>query len=158
MKDTKLKLGYIFIGLSIYFLFIQLNLSFLETFHAPFTMLGIIGLAYIIYSQTKNEPIYLTIGSFLVFTTLFVLFKENLPLWLDHWAFYLFLLSISLFLYYLQTKKLILLSIILILIALMILLENGYPQLFQPVSIAFEFINTFWPVLLLASGIYLLKK
>ncbi|HLR65177.1 MAG TPA: hypothetical protein VK075_07105 [Pseudogracilibacillus sp.] len=158
MKTNLSRIGYICIGLSVYFLIYQLQLNMFENFYYIHTIIGIIGISYIVYSQTKNDPVYLLIGSFLFGISIHLYCTMFYPNWPSYWAMYLLILGMSFLLYYIQTKKQLVTGLITVSLALILLVNFRFPTLFESIPFIFDFIDTFWPLSLLGFGIYFIKK
>jgi len=158
MKQSNQLIGYISIGLAIYFLIAQLEFSFFDKLNGLHTIIGIIGICFIIFSQTKNAPIHLLIGTFLVGISIHLYGLLHINGWIDYWAIYLLLLSISFLLYYLQTKKQLVTGLTFASISLLFIISKQLPNIFQPIHFVIEFVNTFWPVALLIFGVFFIRK
>lgn len=158
MKQYKQLIGYICIGLSIYFLMTQLNLPIFRYVDGIYTVIAIIGLSFVIYSQTKNEPIHLLFGTFFIGIGIHLFGLTHIKHWIDDWAMYLLFLSISILLYYLQTKKNGWIGLSLLILSSFLIIGNHFPETFSSIHFMLDFINTFWPIGLLIYGFLLLRK
>lgn len=158
MKQYKHLIGYICIGLSIYFLMTQLNLSIFHYVQGIYTIIAIIGLSFVIYSQTKNEPIHLLFGTFFIGISIQLFGLTHIKNWIDNWAMYVLFLSISVLLYYLQTKKSGWIGLFLFILASFLIIGNHFPDTFSSIHFILDFVNTFWPIGLLIYGVLLLRK
>lgn len=158
MKQNNPLIGYISIGLAIYFLIAQLEFGFFEPFHGMHTIIAIVGICFIVHSQAKNAPIHLLIGTFLAGISIHLYGLSHINGWIDYWAIYLLLLSISFLLYYLQTKKQLWVGLTFAGTSVLLILSKEIPDTFQSIQFILDFIDSFWPVGLLIFGIILIRK
>lgn len=158
MKEHKHLIAYISIGLAIYFLIIQLQLPFFDFVPGFHSIIAIIGISFIIQSQTKNAPTHLLFGTFFIGISIHLFCLQHFTNWIDYWAIYLLLLSVSILLYYLQTKKKVWTGIILLCLSIILILSHQFPETFDSILFVLDFIDTFWPVALLIYGVLLLRR
>ncbi|MEI3605848.1 DUF5668 domain-containing protein [Pseudogracilibacillus sp. SE30717A] len=157
MKKQHALSAYILIGIGIYYLIKQLNLSWFENFYSWPTFLIIIGIAFLIHSYSNNEYNNLFIGVLLLGLGIHFHGLENYSFWLDHWSAYALIVGIAFFIKFLKTKTGLIPSVVLIGVSLLMIFSVTLPEWFQWIYGVAEFIETFWPVALIVIGVYLLK-
>ncbi len=157
MKKQHALSAYILIGLGVYFLIKQLNLSWFDNFYSWPTFLIIIGIAFLIHSYSTNDYNNLFIGVLLLGLGIHFHGLENYSFWLDHWSAYALIVGIAFLVKFFKTRTGLIPAVVLIGISLLMIFSVTLPDWFQWIYGVAEFIETFWPVALIVIGIYLLK-
>lgn len=158
MKKQHIFIAYVLIGLGVYFLAEQLQLSLFEKFYSWPTFLMIFGIAFLIYSYTTKDYYHLFTGTLLLGLGIHFHGMMYYTFWYDHWAMYPLIVGISFFIRYLRTKNGLIISIIFIGFSLFIIFSNNVPSWLKWVNYVSDFVQTFWPVVLIICGIYILKR
>lgn len=158
MKRQHAFTAYILIGLGIYFLIEQLQLSLFDNFYSWPTFLMIIGIAFLIHSYSTKEYNNIFTGVLLLGLGIHFHGLENYDFWFDHWSVFALIVGLAFFIRFLKTKKGMIPAAILIGLSLLMIFSVTLPEWFQWIYGVAEFIETFWPVALIVIGVYLLRK
>jgi hypothetical protein len=147
--------GIILIGIGCYFLAKQLHIPFMQQALSWPTLLLIIGVSFLIlgYVEDKN---YLFIGLILIGLGLHFHARTYLPFWVEHWAVYPFIVSMAYLVRFQKTKNGLIPGVLLLILALLGFFYEDYIGWLHPVGKVVKWIVTFWPVSLIAVGLYLL--
>jgi len=157
MKKQNAFSAYVLIGIGIYFLIKQLDLAIFDNFYSWPTFLIIIGIAFLIHSYSAKEYNNLFTGVLLLGLGIHFHGLENYPFWFDHWSVYALIVGLAFLIRFFKTKKGLVPAGILIGIALLMIFSVTLPEWFQWIYGVIDFLETFWPVALIAIGVYLLK-
>jgi len=157
MKKQHALSAYVLIGLGIYFLIQQLNLTFFQQFYSWPTFLMIIGIAFLIYSYSAREYQHIFTGVLLLALGIHFHGLENYSFWFDHWSAYALIVGIAFFIRFIKTRSGLIPAAILIGISLLMIFSVTLPAWFNWIYGVADFLETFWPVALIAIGLYLLK-
>lgn len=158
MQRQPLLIAYILIGLGIYFLIKQLEFVFFQPFIGWPTILAIVGISFLLHSYTAREKQNLFLGVLLIGLGVHFHGLQQYDFWYDHWSIYTLIVGISLLFRYFQTKKGLLISSLLIIISTIMIFSISLPDWFQPIYSVIDFIETFWPIILIIIGLFLLRK
>lgn len=150
--------AYFLIGIGIYFLLQHLNLSFFQSFYGWPTILMIIGLSFLLHSYTTKEHQSLFVGVILFGFGLHFHGLKTYDFWYDHWSIYTLIVGIAFLLRFFKTKSGFITAIILIGISILMIFSISLPEWFNGIFGVVEFIETFWPVVLIVIGVLLLRK
>lgn len=157
MKKQDAFIGYILIGIGIYFLIEQLDLQLFTAFYSWPTFLIIIGVAFLLHSYSTNEHDHIFTGILLLGLGIHFHGLENYDFWFDHWSVYALITGLAFIIRYLQTKKGLIPGAVLVGIALLMIFSVTLPDWFQWIYGVVDFLEAFWPVAVIAFGVYLLK-
>lgn len=157
MKQQNVFVAYILIGIGTFFLVKQLNLTLFENFYSWSTILMIIGISFLTYSFSTKQFEYIFIGILLLGFGIHFHGLENYSIWLDHWSVYSLIIGISFLGKFIYTKKGLLQAFIFSGIAILVIFSITLPTWFQWIYGVIDFLETFWPVALIAIGVYILK-
>lgn len=157
MKKQDSFIAYILIGIGIYFLIEQLDLQLFTAFYSWPTFLMIIGVAFLIHSYSINEHEHIFTGTLLLGLGIHFHGLENYDFWFEHWSVYALITGLAFIIRYLQTKKGLIPGAVLIGIALLMIFSVTLPDWFQWIFGVVDFLEAFWPVAVIAFGVYLLK-
>src|SRR5690625_7237612 len=157
MKKHNAFTAYILIGLGIYFLIQQLDLQMFDKFYSWPTFLIIIGISFLIHSFSASEYEHIFTGVLLLGLGIHFHGLENYDFWFDHWSVYALITGLAFIIRYFQTKKGFIPGAVLIGIALLMIFSVTLPDWFQWIYGVVDFLESFWPVAVIAFGVYLLK-
>src|SRR5699024_8839908 len=140
-----------------YFLIRQLDLQLFANFYSWPTFLLIVGIAYLIHGFTIKNEDDIFIG--VILTGLGIHFHgiENYRFWFDHWSIFALIFGLAYMIRFWRTKKGFIPGVILLTIAFFMIFSVSLPSWFTWIYGVVEFLETFWPVALIAIGLYLLK-
>ena len=158
MKKQNSFIGYLLIGIGIYFLIKQLNLSLFESFYSWPTVLMIIGIVFLIHSYSTHEYEHVFTGVLLVGLGVHFHGLENYDFWIDHWSIYMLIAGVAFVIRSLQTHLGLIPGIILISISLILIFSVTLPDAFKWFYGVVEFLESFWPIFLIAFGFYMLFR
>lgn len=158
MKKQNSFIGYLLIGIGIYFLIKQLNLSLFESFYSWPTVLMIIGIVFLIHSYSTHEYEHIFTGVLLIGLGVHFHGLENYDFWIDHWSIFMFIAGVAFVIRSLQTHLGLIPGIILISISLILIFSITLPDAFKWFYGVVEFLESFWPIFLIAFGFYMLFK
>jgi uncharacterized membrane protein len=158
MKNKNTLTAYLLIGIGLYFLLRQLKLPIFTDFYSWPTILIIIGLALLIYSFQMKDYNQLFSGTLLLGLGIHFHGIRHYSFWIDHWAMYPLIIGIAFLVKYMKTKQGLVPGLVLIIIACIFIFSINIPSWFNWVNDIVNFINVYWPIVLVAIGIYLLKK
>jgi uncharacterized membrane protein len=158
MKNKNTLTAYLLIGIGLYFLLRQLKLPIFTDFYSWPTILIIIGLALLIYSFQIKDYNQLFSGTLLLGLGIHFHGIRHYSFWIDHWAMYPLIIGIAFLVKYMKTKQGLVPGLVLIIIACIFIFSLNIPSWFSWVNDIVNFINVYWPIVLVAIGIYLLKK
>ncbi|MFD1039542.1 LiaI-LiaF-like domain-containing protein [Virgibacillus byunsanensis] len=158
MKKQNTFAAYILIGIGIYFLLRELRIPIITDFYSWPTLLIIIGLAILIYSYSAKDYQHLFSGTIVLGIGIHFHGLNHYAFWIDHWAVYILIIGIAFFIRYLRTKQGLLPSVILVVISLMMIFSLQLPAWFSWIYVVFDYLDSFWPIILIGVGLYLLKK
>src|SRR5699024_11711043 len=82
---------------------------------------------------------------------------ENYVFCVDDWSVYALITGLAFIIRYFQTKKGLIPGAVLIGIALVMIFSVTLPDWFQWIYGVVDFLESFWPVAVIAFGVYLLK-
>ncbi|MFC4388332.1 LiaI-LiaF-like domain-containing protein [Gracilibacillus marinus] len=157
MKKNNL-ISYILIGLGTFFLLKELKIPILTDFYSWPTLLILLGAAFFIHAYSAKE--YKNIFPAVILLGLGVHFHgiAHYSFWIDHWGVYTFIVGLAFFLRFLKTKQGIVPSIILIGISIFAIFVDNQPSWFVWIYDIMNWIERFWPLLLIGIGVYLLLR
>lgn len=157
MKKQHAFSAYILIGIGVYFLIRQLNLSLFANFYSWPTFLMIIGIAFLIHSYSTKEYQNIFVGVLLLGLGIHFHGLENYPFWFDHWASYALIVGVAFLIRFFKTKTGLIPASVLIGLALLMIFSVTLPEWFDWIYGIADFFETFWPVALIGIGIYFLR-
>ncbi|WP_079530428.1 LiaI-LiaF-like domain-containing protein [Halobacillus hunanensis] len=158
MKNTDSFAGFLLIGLGLYFLLRQFNIPFLNPFYSWPTILMIIGVAFLLHSYIAHDFANIFTGVLLLGLGVHFHGQAHYSFWIDHWGVYPFIIGIALLLRSFKTKSGLLPGLILMAIAIFALVTTSNPIWFRVINILFDWIESFWPIVLIGFGAYLIYK
>lgn len=158
MRKQHLLIAYFLIGIGVYFLIKQVDLAIFQSFYGWPTVVMIVGLSFLLHSYTVKEVQSLFIGVILFGLGVHFHGLKNYDFWYDHWSIYTLIVGIAFLLRFLQTKSGLIPAIVLITISVIMIFSISLPDWFSGIYGIIEFIETFWPVVLIVIGVLLLRK
>ncbi|UOR12147.1 LiaI-LiaF-like domain-containing protein [Halobacillus amylolyticus] len=158
MKKPDSFAGFLLIGLGLYFLVRQFNIPYLNPFYSWTTLLIIIGIAFLLHSYLTKEYSNIFTGALLLGLGIHFHGRTHYPFWIDHWGVYPLLIGAAFILRSIKTRSGWIPGFILIGVALFALLSTPSPGWFHFIYLLFDWVESFWPVILIGFGIYLLYK
>ena len=151
-------IGFLLIGVGVYFLLRQLRFPILTDFYSWPTLLMIIGIAFLLYSYISNDYKNLFSGVLLLGIGLHFHGLNNYRFWIDHWGVYPLIVSLAFLIRYPKTKSGLFPGLILLVISLFAIFASNKPTWFNWINEIVEFLNQFWPIVLIGIGVFLLWK
>ncbi|KGP73867.1 LiaI-LiaF-like domain-containing protein [Pontibacillus yanchengensis] len=156
MKKQNTFPGIFLIGIGIYFLLQQFNIPIITHFYSWPTILIIIGVAMLLNSYISNDYEPILPGTILLGLGIHFHGLYTYSFWIDHWGMFPLIVGIAFLLRYQKSKQGLLPGLLLVAIALFSIFVSNKPGWFQWITIAANFVETFWPLLLILIGIYIL--
>lgn len=148
--------GVLFIGIGLYYLVQTLSLPISDQLTSWQIILILIGVGLILQGVISKEGAMIFPGVLIAGLGVHFYFVNKLALWPTTWGMYALILSIAYLASYYKTKKTGLIpGLLLLALAIIELLYTGFQ--FWLAS-TFSFIGGFWPVILIAVGLYLVFK
>ncbi|WP_373562358.1 LiaI-LiaF-like domain-containing protein [Halobacillus litoralis] len=151
-------LGFLFIGLGAYFFLRHLNIPHLQPFYSWPFLLVLIGAAFLFHSYVSRDTSSLFTGTIVTGFGIHFLAVDQLAFWRDHWGVYLCIVGAAFLLQYRKTKKGLVPALVLLGTGAFVLFSPTLPAWIQWINQFFLLIERFWPLVLIAFGLYLLKK
>lgn len=158
MKKKNAFSAYLLIGIGVYFLLRQLKIPILTDFYSWQTLLIIVGLALLIHSYTSKNYQNLFTGTIVLGLGIHFHGVAHYSFWIDHWAVYLLIVGIAFIVRYVHTKSGLFPGVLLIAFAIIMIFSIQLPIWFDWIYIVINFIEKFWPILLIVLGVHLLTK
>ena len=158
MKKQNTFAAYLLIGVGAYFLLRQLKVPIVTDFYSWPTLLIIVGLALLIHSYTSRNYQNLFIGTIVLGLGIHFHGVAHYTFWIDHWAVYLLIVGIAFIIRYVHTKDGLFPGVLLIAFSIIMIFSINLPVWFDWIYIVIDYIETFWPAMLIIIGIYLLLK
>ncbi|WP_026906350.1 LiaI-LiaF-like domain-containing protein [Paucisalibacillus globulus] len=158
MKNKNTLTAYLLIGIGLYFLLRQLKLPIFTDFYSWPTILIIIGIALLIYSFQAKDYNSLFSGTLLFGLGIHFHGIKHYGFWIDHWAMYPLIVGTAFLVRYVKTKQGLFPGLILIVLSCIFIFSINIPSWFNWIHDVVDFIDVYWPIVLVVIGIYLLKK
>ncbi len=158
IKKQNSFIAYLLIGIGTYFLIKQLDLALFDTFYSWPTVLIIIGIVFLIHSYSTHEYEHIFTGVLLLGLGIHFHGVENYNFWIDHWSIYTLIVGVAFVIRYLQTHRGLIPGLILIGISVILIFSVTLPDAFKWFYGVTEFLDSFWPIILIGFGFYVLFK
>lgn len=158
MRQKNTFIAYILIGLGVYFLIKQLNFAFFEPFTGWPTVIAIIGVSFLLHSYTAKDEGNIFTGVILLGIGIHFHGLQNYDFWYNHWSVYTLIIGIAYLILFFKTKKGLIPSVVLISVSVIMIFSITLPDWFKGIYGIIDFIETFWPVILIVIGIYFIRK
>ncbi|MBM4762465.1 DUF5668 domain-containing protein [Bacillus sp. B15-48] len=158
MKNINIIPGILLIGFGFYYYSQQVGFILFEQFHTWPTLLGIVGLAFLVHGYWgKNYESILPGVIFLGFS-IHLLVVGRLQIWPDHLGAFLLIISLAFMLRYQKLGVGLVHGILFLILAAILLFYDELTAQFIGVNNATNPILNHWPILLILLGLYLLVK
>jgi|SRR5699024_680702 len=158
LKNRNSFVAYLLIGLGVYFLIKQLDLAFFKPFFGWPTVIMIVGIAFLLHSYTAKDNHNTFIGILLVGFGIHFHGLQNYLFWYNHWSIYTLIIGIAYLILFFKTKRGLIPAIILISVSSIMIFSITLPDWFKGIYGIIDFIETFWPVILIILGVYFIRK
>ncbi|UOQ47271.1 DUF5668 domain-containing protein [Gracilibacillus caseinilyticus] len=157
MKKNGL-VAYLLIGIGIYFLLRELRIPVFTDFYSWPTLLILVGAAFLIYAFSIKDYANIFPGVILLGLGIHFHGLNHYAFWLDHWAMFTIIVAIAFLLRGLKTKNGFIPGLILLGISLFAIFADQQPSWFSWINQAMNWLERFWPIILIGLGAYLLLK
>src|SRR5699024_9921569 len=151
-------IAYLLIGIGTYFLIKQLDLALFDNFYFWPTILIIIVVVFLIHSYSSHEYEYIFTCVLLVCLDIYFHYVEIYYFCIFCWSMYTIIAGIAFIIRYLQTHRGLIPVLILIGISIILIFSVTLPDAFKWFYGVTEFLDSFWPIILIALGFYVLFK
>lgn len=158
LKKQNTFAAYLLIGFGAYFLLKQLKVPIITDLYSWQTLLIIVGLAILIHSYTAKSYQNLFVGTIVLGLGIHLHGVAHYSFWIDHWAVYPLIIGIAFIVRYLHTKSGLFPGLLLICFAIIMIFSIQLPIWFDWVYVILDYVEMFWPILLIVIGFYLLKR
>ncbi|MFC2948501.1 LiaI-LiaF-like domain-containing protein [Virgibacillus sediminis] len=158
MNKRNSLIAYILIGIGIYFLFREWRLPLFTDFYSWTTLLIIVGLALVIHGYTSKLYDNLFSGSLLLGIGIHLHGNQHYQWWIDHWGVYLLLVGLAFIIKSTKTKDGFITGLLLTSLSILLIFSIQLPEWLSWIYIMSDFLENFWPLILIFIGIYLLKR
>lgn len=158
MKKNHHLAAYLLIGLGLYFLSQKVYVPIISDLATWPMLLIIVGGIFLFTAYNHRDYDKLLPGGILFFLGLHLYLERFYPYWVDERSVYFIIVGLAFLLRYQQTKQGIWASFILLGIGLFTLLSGSDTAFQYYIESFMRFIDVYWPVGLIAFGIYLLVK
>ncbi|MFC0522425.1 LiaI-LiaF-like domain-containing protein [Pontibacillus salicampi] len=148
--------GIFLIGIGLYFLLKELNIPIITNFYSWPTILIIIGIAMMLHSYLSRDHDKLFPGTVVLGLGIHFHGVQHFRFWIDHWGVFLFIIGIAFLIRYQKTRSGLFSGIILVGLSLFTIFVSNKPSWFHWINALVNMIETFWPLLLVLTGLYLL--
>ncbi|SFG34301.1 hypothetical protein SAMN05216353_13630 [Halobacillus alkaliphilus] len=151
-------IGFLLIGFGLYFLIRQLNIPYLSEFYSWPTLLFIIGAAFLLHSYIEKDHSSLFTGALLLGFGIHFHAIHYLAFWKDDWPFYFVIVGAAFLIRYAGARKGLIPALLFLGFGFFALFWPANPEWFQWIQTGFQTIIRYWPLVLIISGLYVLKK
>lgn len=151
-------IGILLICLGGYLLLQQVNIALLEPFHTWPSILMIVGGSLVVHCYLEKNFHNLMIATLILGLGIHFHGLMHYDFWINHWAMYPLIVGASLVIRSLRTKKGFLLGALFIGFSVLMIFSVQMPEWFNVFYSGFDYIEAFWPLLLVLAGIYCLRK
>lgn len=158
MKKQHALLGFILIGIGVYFLLKKLHFPILTDFYSWPTLLILIGLAFLLHGYFSKDYTKLFPGTIVLGLGIHFHGLNHYLFWIDHWGVYLLILSTAYLVRFQKTKSGLFPGLILLFLALFSIFTSKIPNWFPWINKPINMVEEFWPVLLIIIGVFLLIR
>ncbi|MFC4320978.1 LiaI-LiaF-like domain-containing protein [Litchfieldia salsa] len=156
MKKHSIFPGIILIGVGTYLLLQQLNISLFSGFFSWTTLIIIIGIALLVQAYSANDHSQILPGVILTGFGFHFHPINTFSFWPDHFGMLVFIVALGLILKSLKTKSDHSQGFLLLAFALLLLNYDAFLNKLGALGSGLSFIIRYWPVIIIAVGIYLL--
>lgn len=156
MKNKGIFPGLLLIGIGFYFLMHQLHIPTLEKIFTWPTLLIILGIIFLLQAYFSNDHDSIFPGTILLGIGTHIHGKSLFAIWPNHWGMYTLIISLAFLLRYQKTKTGLVPGIILLVISILGVFYGGLISWMSWIGKFVSLLESFWPVALIAIGLYLL--
>ncbi|GAA4062211.1 MAG TPA: hypothetical protein GXZ58_00865 [Bacilli bacterium] len=158
MRKKNYLLAFILIGVGLYFLLEQFSIPFLDGLMTWPTLLIILGVSLFIHSYLSRDydklfPSVILLGLGIHFHAVALY-----PNWVEHWSVYAIIIGMAFLVRYQKMKVGLYPGLIMLFVGLFMLFSITNNQFSQTMDSLIKIIEDYWPVGLIAFGVYLLFK
>lgn len=158
MKHQNSLIGFLMVGVGIYFSLRQLEVTLLNNYYDWPTLLILLGIALLAHSHFAKDHSSVFIGWLLLGFGFHFLAVGHIPYWEDQWGVYVLIIGIAFLMKYTKVKAGLIPALLLIILGLFALFSPFQPFWFAWIENVFMLIQRFWTIILVGLGIYLLRK
>ncbi|MFZ3576389.1 LiaI-LiaF-like domain-containing protein [Virgibacillus sp. DJP39] len=158
MKKQNVFSGYLLIGIGLYFLLSKLEIPIITDFYSWPTLFIIIGLAFLIHCYKTKDYQNLLSGTIILGLGIHFHGINHYSFWIDHWGIYLLIVGIAFIIRFLKTRDGLFTGLVLVSVSLMIVFSVNLPSYLSWFYQLVKLLEMFWPVVLIALGLLLLKR
>lgn len=158
MRKQHSLMAFLLIGIGVYFLLRQLKLPIITDFYSWPTLFIIIGVAFLLHAYMANDYDKLFPGTLLLGVGIHFHGLRHYYFWIDHWGIYTFIVGIAFLIRHQKTKSGLLPGLLLIALSIFAIFVSNKPGWFSWINKFMSFLESFWPLVLVGLGLYLLLK
>ncbi|HLR80510.1 MAG TPA: DUF5668 domain-containing protein [Bacillota bacterium] len=151
-------IGYLLIGIGVFFLFKHLKIPIVTDFYSWPTLLIIIGIVLFIHSFSTKRYNNLFAGTILLGLGIHFHGLKHYSFWIDHWAIYLLIVGIAFIIQSMKTKRGLSTGLMLSGLSIFMIYSMQLPNELRWLDDLVGYIETYWPVALIIIGIFLIRK
>ncbi|GAA5416258.1 hypothetical protein Pryu01_01290 [Paraliobacillus ryukyuensis] len=150
--------AFLLIGIGAYFLLRQLKLPIITDFYSWPTLLIILGVAFLLHAYIGKDYDKLFPGAILLGFGIHFHGLNHYGFWIDHWGIYTLIVGVAFMIRFQKTKTGLLPGLLLIILSIFAVFVSNKPSWFHWINSFMALLESFWPVALVALGVYLLIK
>lgn len=151
-------IGYLLIGIGVFFLLKQLKIPIFTDFYSWPTLLIIIGAIFILHGYRSREYDNLFTGTIVLGLGINFHGLNHYSFWVEHWAIYPLIIGIAFIVRAFKTNSGMILGLFLTISSLIIISSIQLPSVFSWVYTLIDYIESYWPIVLIIGGIYFLFR
>jgi hypothetical protein len=156
MKDQRIFLGIIFLGIGCYVFFQQVNWVFARPWLSWPTILIIVGIAFLAQSTSPKSSNLVLPG--IIFTGFGIHFHvvHKFSIWPDHIGIFLLIIALGLLLLSQRTGSGLGYGVLILFVAILLLFYDQLTSWLGAIRTTFDSVWKLWPIFFIILGIYLL--
>ncbi|MED3978546.1 LiaF transmembrane domain-containing protein [Priestia megaterium] len=156
MKKQSMFFGVLLVGFGIFFLLNELHMSIAAKVYTWPVLLILIGAALLTESALSQDHSNLLASYILITLGIHFYVSEQIPFWPTNISMVVFMVAISFLLSARKAKSGFFQGGILLIIAILMMFSDRLKLFLPKVEDGVNYLTTFWPILLLLVGLYLL--
>ncbi|MBU3572271.1 DUF5668 domain-containing protein [Priestia aryabhattai] len=156
MKKQSMFFGVLLVGFGIFFLLNELHMSIAAEVYTWPVLLILIGAALLTESALSQDHSNLLASYILITLGIHFYVSEQIPFWPTNISMVVFMVAISFLLSARKAKSGFFQGGILLIIAILMMFSDRLKLFLPKVEDGVNYLTTFWPILLLLVGLYLL--
>lgn len=156
MKKQGVFPGIILVGIGLYFLLDQLNISLLKAFYTWPSLVIIIGIALLAQAYISRDYQNIVPGFILFGFGVHFHLTRMFSFWPDHWAMFTLVIGCAFLLRFQKTKVGLLPGLLLLILSILALFYHEVIGWLGWVGSIVSLVERYWPLALIGAGIYLL--